>query len=131
MPRWASRITLAVEAVRVERLHDVTRDDAMAEGIPQMHGEACSIGLIEPRGGGPRNGPNSRDIWDNSTSVENYARLWDSINGKRAPWASNPWVWVVTFSRMENVRWLERGIDQIEGRLLWEAENNTAKARKR
>lgn len=37
--------------------------------------------------------------WDNRTSVENFARLWDGINGKRAQWASNPWVWVVEFKR--------------------------------
>lgn len=75
MPRWASRITLEVTAVRVERLQDITEEDARAEG---MHGDYLSA--------------SARDL---------YAALWDAINGKRHPWASNPWVWVVSFRRVE------------------------------
>lgn len=93
MPRWASRISLEVTSVRVERLHDIGTADALAEGIPQTAGEAVALGLF------PENGPGHE--WDNRTSVENYAHLWDQINGKRAPWASNPWVWVVSFKRVE------------------------------
>jgi len=67
MPRWASRLTLQVEAARVERLQDITEEDARTEGV---------------------------------SSVAEYADLWDRINGKRAPWSANPWVWVVTFGRV-------------------------------
>jgi len=76
MPRWASRIDLDVEAVRAERLQAITRGDARAEGI----------GTCGPAG-------------YCSCDVDRYARLWDEINGSRATWASNPWVWVITFRR--------------------------------
>lgn len=90
MPRWASRLTLAVEAVRVERLQEITPEDASAEGI-DVNCPGCSgeCGHPIPRA----EGRNMRLEW---------SCLWDSINGKRAPWASNPWVWVVTFRRVES-----------------------------
>lgn len=72
MPRWASRITLTITNVRVERLQDISRGDAMAEGCPFPNMET---------------GPDPRQ-W--------YAELWDQINGIGA-WESNPWVWVVSF----------------------------------
>ena len=71
MPRWASRITLAVEAVRVERLQDIGEADACAEGWPM-----------------DENGP---IVW--------YAALWDTINGAGS-WDANPWVSVATFRRV-------------------------------
>ncbi len=83
MPRWASRIDLEVSGVRVERVQEITRDDAMAEGIEQ-----------HVAGGGHE--------YDNRTSVQNFAVLWDSINAKRGfGWESNPWVWVMEFRVIE------------------------------
>lgn len=80
MPRWASRITLEVTGVRVERLQDISEPDAQAEGC-----DACPFVDWQLKDGGPyRNG---------------YARLWESINGVGS-WASNPWVWVVDFKRL-------------------------------
>ena len=79
MPRWASRITLAVTSVRVERVQDITEADALAEGCD---GD-CGIGYLPAHQAGP--------------CVYHFAQLWDTINGTRAPWASNPWVWVVGF----------------------------------
>lgn len=78
MPRWASRITLEVLSVRVERLHEITTADIRAEGVQIPCALAWSI--------------------DDRLRAE-FARLWDKINGKRATWASNPWVWVVSFRR--------------------------------
>lgn len=75
MPRWASRLTLEVTAVRVERLQDIREPDACAEGLGS---------------------PITRDC-----KVPKFARLWDEINGKRARWDSNPWVWVVSFKKLE------------------------------
>ncbi len=75
MPRWASRLTLEITAVRVERLQDISRGDAMAEGCPF---------------------PNMADGAD---PRQWYAALWDEINGADA-WDANPWVWVVEFRRV-------------------------------
>jgi hypothetical protein len=100
MPRWASRITLEITSVRVERVQAISLDDARAEGIPQMHGEAAALGLSPVRTASTV-APDERDHWDNSTSRENFARLWDTINGAKAPWSANPWVWVVEFKRVE------------------------------
>jgi hypothetical protein len=79
MPRWASRITLEVTGVRVERLQAITEEDAEAEGAFALGDIACS-------------------------HREWFRGLWDSINAERAPWTSNPWVWVVEFKRLEAAR---------------------------
>lgn len=76
MPRWASRITLEITGVRVERVQDISDADALAEGVD--HTNASIPGYATQR----------------------FARRWDAINGKRAPWASNPWVWVLEFRRV-------------------------------
>lgn len=79
MPRWACRLVLEVTAVRVERLQNISSDDAIAEGIePSDVGEAREEAAL-----------NRAD----------YAELWDAINAKRAPWKSNPWVWMVEFRK--------------------------------
>jgi len=75
MPRRASRITLEVTGVRAERLQDIAYPDIVAEGYPDP------------------NHPYPARMW--------YMALWDSINGKRYPWDSNPWVWVVEFRRIQ------------------------------
>lgn len=85
MPRAASRITLEVAGVRVERLQAITEDDARAEGVPQNH-----LGQYMPAYPRAAGWGHARDAFES---------LWDSINGKRAPWQSNPWVWVVDFKR--------------------------------
>jgi hypothetical protein len=77
MPRWASRLTLEVTAVRVERLQEITTDDLAAEGFR---------GTI---GYGP--------MW-----FENWREAWGRDNAKRGfGWESNPWVWVVGFKQVE------------------------------
>jgi hypothetical protein len=76
MPRWASRITLEVTGVRVERLQDISEKDANAEGVKHS--------LHLPGGRFAR---------------ENFAHLWWTIHGDES-WEANPWVWVVEFRRL-------------------------------
>lgn len=75
MPRSASRITLEITAVRVERLQDISRDDAESEGfkLPPVEGQGFAIG-----------------------ARTNFRHGWDHINGPGS-WDANPWVWVVEF----------------------------------
>lgn len=87
MPRWASRITLEVTCVRVERLQDITESDARAEGAAHR---------ISP--GGDLAG--AFDFCETPINYRAHFRdLWDSINGPDA-WNANPWVWVVQFRRV-------------------------------
>jgi hypothetical protein len=79
MPRWASRITLEVTGVRVERLHDISETDAQAEGIPIDNGVGTQFCRADNRQG--------------------FRQLWESINGAES-WTANPWVWVVEFKRI-------------------------------
>lgn len=81
MPRWASRITLEITDVRVQRLRDITDEDAKAEGITEA--EAAY----------------ERDVYPHDSYRRAYSALWDRINGPGA-WASNPWVWALTFKRV-------------------------------
>lgn len=87
MPRWASRLTLRITDVRVERVQSISEADAVAEGVD---GKATLSDGVQIGGG----------IY---TARNAYATLWDSINGKKpgASWADNPWVWVVSFEREE------------------------------
>jgi len=86
MPRAASRITLEITAIRVERLQDITEEDAEAEGIER---EFRTV-VMRPDGGPDYHIPLSYR--------GGIANKWDEINGKRASWDSNPWVWVVEFN---------------------------------
>lgn len=88
MRRTDSRITLRVTSVRVERLQAISEADAEAEGVePQiMH---ATFGYSTPT-----SRRNSNDY------TRGFVALWDSINAERAPWSSNPWVWVVGFERV-------------------------------
>lgn len=82
MPRWASRINLEITGIRVERVQDISEEDAEAEGV---HG--CDWGHGMDYGGKP-------------CYCKPFEALWDSINAKRGySWDSNPWVWVVEFKQ--------------------------------
>ena len=80
MPRWASRLTLEIVSVRVERVQSISDDDALAEGVDRTN--ARIVGCPKER----------------------FHRLWDSINGKRNgdayAWDKNPYVWVIEFRRI-------------------------------
>lgn len=90
MPRWASRITLEITGVRVERLLDISEEDSWAEGINAVDGMFDQeIYAIAKRMG--------RSFEE---SVPTYAALWESINGVGS-WDENPWVWVINFRRLD------------------------------
>jgi hypothetical protein len=87
MPRWASRILLEITDIRVERLQDISEDDAIAEGIKRSpHGNGDQW-LDYPLGSSAAGWTDPRD---------SYKSLWESINGPDS-WDANPWVWVVCF----------------------------------
>lgn len=89
MPRWASRIILEVTDVRVERLKDITDEQAKAEGIAPL---PC---------GRYRCGHDEEGVVTSLSPVTAFAWLWESINGAGS-WEANPWVWVVAFRRVES-----------------------------
>jgi hypothetical protein len=88
MPRWSSRLTLTVTDVRVQRLQDISEEDAKAEGVRLMRdGSGVFVG---------REGP-KRLVTPWPTACEAFADLWDSINGPDA-WSENPFVYAVSFT---------------------------------
>lgn len=91
MPRWASRITLEVVNVRVERLQEISDLDALAEGVMSRKvstGDA-RLPLQTVYGTG------TETDWA-STAQDAFEHLWESINGPGS-WEANPWAWVVEF----------------------------------
>lgn len=100
MPRCASRITLEVTGIRVERLQDISEADAIAEGIVE-----CPIPADEegPRRIGYMVGPDDGKSGLTVTAREAYRGLWESINGPES-WEASPWVWVVEFKRVAPAR---------------------------
>ena len=92
MPRWASRITLAITDVRVQRVQDTSEDDCLAEGIyPIAHGKEGYYYAIKD---GP---PSHTDYCFPSDALR---ALWNSIYSNRYPWDGNPWCWCYTFRRV-------------------------------
>ncbi len=86
MPRWASRINLLITGVRVERLRDISEQDAMAEGVSVVETPASLKSFGEAFG------------LTHCPKISAFANLWQSIYGS---WGDNPWVWVIEFERME------------------------------
>lgn len=81
MPRSVCRLILEVVGVRVERLQDITEGDARLEGF-----SPCTF----------------RDGRGVESALLGFRRLWETLNGKAHPWDSNPWVWRIEFSRINN-----------------------------
>jgi hypothetical protein len=90
MPRWASRFTLEITEVRVQRLQEISKEDVVAEGVKaqcvycRANDETCSDG-------------------SDSCSGEfqySYMQLWESINGGVGSWDLNPWVWAISFKEV-------------------------------
>jgi len=90
MPRWASRIPLEITGVKVERLQDISEEDARSEGI--IDGGCLNCGNPEPC--------NCSDPYPGARDA--FIHLWNSINGKTPgkAWDDNPFVWVVSFKKL-------------------------------
>ena len=88
MPRWASRIDLLITGVRVERLNDISEEDARDEGV-------------KPAGDMLPNYPDTflTPNGDFATAHVAFKRLWESIYGADN-WQANPWVWVIEFEHL-------------------------------
>jgi hypothetical protein len=90
MPRWASRITLEVTEVRVQRLQEISEEDAKAEGVePDSRFIDHFISYADRKSHYP-------------SARGSFSSLWDSINGQSegCAWKDNPWVWAVSFKRV-------------------------------
>ncbi len=83
MPKVASRLSIKIESIRVEKLQDITEEDAKAEGVIPYS----------------RNGA-SNDPGYHQTYRSAYLKLWNELHPKHH-WLLNPWVWVLTFSKAE------------------------------
>jgi len=91
MPRWASRITLEITEVRVERVQEITEEDIKAEGIVYQTDRGNNIFWYEVHG-------DYHGKTQAVTAKQSFEILWDSLNAKRGyGWEVNPWVWVISF----------------------------------
>ncbi|WP_372397070.1 hypothetical protein ABMY26_23665 [Azospirillum sp. HJ39] len=112
MPLWASRLTLVVEEVRVQRLHDISETDAIAEGV-----EMCSPrphGMSGWRDYGDKPEDTSRRYF--SDPRKSFQSLWTSINGPSA-WDANPFVVALTFQVHRcNIDYLDSNLAALEAR---------------
>lgn len=90
MPRWASRITLEITSVRVERVQDIGYQDAQAEGVQTETADPWFYHIST-----------ERNVYDFAADEPqgSFRKLWESINGAGS-WNANPWVWVIEFKRV-------------------------------
>lgn len=96
MPKKACRLFLEITGVRVERLHEITESDAVAEGINPVQSFDSGAGISE------------RQLYENYCDYgytellpkDSFMSLWYKINGEES-WNANPWVWVVEFKKGE------------------------------
>ena len=89
MPRWASRLSLLISDLRIERLNECSEADAIAEGLQRSDG--WWLGADHPVKGTPK-------VFEDPRQA--FASRWDDLNAERGySWNANPWVWVITFVR--------------------------------
>ena len=89
MPRWASRITLKITDIRVQRVREITEEEARKEGI--IDGGCVNCGNPEP----------CHCERPEPSPVDAFVNIWDSIYGEKGfGWEANPWVWAITFKKV-------------------------------
>jgi hypothetical protein len=92
LPRWASRLTLEITEMRVQRLQEISEADAIAEGAPDFFERYEHISRDQRI----CTGELARDFPHRAC----FACVWDELNGDRALWSTNPWVYALTFRRI-------------------------------
>ncbi|MFT4175031.1 MAG: hypothetical protein QM627_00100 [Luteolibacter sp.] len=92
MRRWMSRITLEIVSIRVERLHEISEEDVIAEGVDPcealLGSDDIMVGAVA-------------DNYQVSKPKARFILLWNKINGEKHSFESNPFVWVIEFKRVE------------------------------
>jgi hypothetical protein len=96
MPRAACRLRLKIVSIRVERLHDITEEDAVREGINPVRSFDSGAGISR------------RQLYENYLPhgytevlpIDSFKSLWISINGHES-WDQNPWVWRIEFEKIQ------------------------------
>lgn len=110
MFRKDSRVTLEITKVRIERLQNISDEDAIKEGIEKETAHGQELGWKNYLwhghiGRGITQKQSDQWDWQYSTYTDNpigcFSSLWQKINAKEYPWSSNPWVWVIDFRRIE------------------------------
>lgn len=110
MPRKFSRVTLEITDIKVERIQDITEEDAIKEGIEGEEYDQTIV-LKDYSNKDSKNKFDGQWFQSWSEDLGNYIdedeickisfhTLWDSLNGKKYPWASNPWVWCLEFKKL-------------------------------
>lgn len=92
MPRWASRILLEITGVRVERLSNISRSDAVDEGIETFKIDCGRDGLKTAY----KDYTSHNNAITRNNPIDSFRTLWESVNGADS-WDKNPWVWVIDF----------------------------------
>lgn len=104
MPRWASRIDLRITQVGVEKLQDISDEDALAEGIVKVYCGVTGADIYAHFGAIAVNSEAEKIMVDVNfiaeTAKKAFEKLWVSINGQKS-WDANPWVWGVEFERLK------------------------------
>jgi len=108
MPKESCRLFLSIKSVRIERLHDISEEDARAEGILSFRDDIFIDDRKRKSGGQMRYkdymadasgfGDPNLDYPTVGNAITSFSTLWTSINGQ-ASWDENPWVWVVEFKK--------------------------------
>ena len=93
MPKEACRIFLKITDIRVERLQDISEEDAIAEGVEKLYKDTSASGL-------PYYKEYAKDGGAFTSAYRSFCSLWESINGKDS-WHANPWIWVIKFEQID------------------------------
>lgn len=111
LPKELSRIWLQIGEIRVQRLNDITEDDAIDEGIGRIFMPDEPV-YYQHYGAG--------NIEGTTDPIESYQSLWNSINGSNS-WDANPWVWVVKYKMLSTT-----GRDDIPSEILLQLDGKEA-----